>query len=80
MIAFPKSASTLSKTGSPKPIGTPVTLISIIAPTDEPSFLIRERYFSHFGTLFLSGQKKSFFGISTPRPILKIYFMISNLG
>ena len=71
MIAFPKSASTLSKTGSPKPIGTPVTLISIIAPTDEPSFLIRERYFSHFGTLFYPDKKKSFFGISTHDQFLK---------
>ena len=42
MLIMPKesNASTLSKTGSPNPAFIPVIFISMMAPTDEPFFLI----------------------------------------
>ena len=46
--------------GAPNPTGTPLALISIIAPQEEPDFLIFNKYFSHNFIIFLSGQKKGF--------------------
>ena len=43
--------------GAPKPIGIPLALTSIIAPQDEPDFLMLNKYFSHSFTIDLSGQK-----------------------
>ena len=37
IIAFAKSASSLSKTGSPRPIGQFITLTPSFAPTELPS-------------------------------------------
>ena len=47
--------------GAPNPGGTPEALISIIAPQDDPAFLIASKYFSHSLIDFLSGQKNEFF-------------------
>ena len=64
IIAEAMSASNFEYIGAPSPKGTPLTLISIIAPQDEPAFLTARRYFSQSLTEFLSGQKKGFFLIS----------------
>ena len=40
--------------------GIPFTLISIIAPQDEPAFLILKRYLSQILSIDLSGQKNGF--------------------
>ena len=50
--------------GAPRPAGMPEALNSIIAPQEEPAFLIARRYFSQSLTDFLSGQKNGFFLIS----------------
>ena len=50
--------------GAPSPIGMPEALNSIIAPQDDPAFLIDSKYFSHNFTDFLSGQKNGFLLIS----------------
>ena len=50
--------------GAPKPTGIPLALTSIIAPQDEPDFLILNKYFSHSFTIDLSGQKNAFFLIT----------------
>ena len=38
-MAFAKSASNLSNTGSPSPAGQPLTTICNFAPTESPSFI-----------------------------------------
>ena len=38
-------------------MGTPLALTSIIAPHDEPAFLILNKYFSQSFKIDLSGQK-----------------------
>ena len=50
--------------GAPKPTGTPLALTSIIAPHEDPAFLILNKYFSHNFTIDLSGQKKGFLDIN----------------
>lgn len=39
-IAFPKSAWSLSNTGSPNPAGSPCTTQDIVPPIVSPSFLV----------------------------------------
>ena len=58
------SVSNLEYIGAPNPTGTPEVLNSIIAPQEEPDFLIARRYSSQSFTDFLSGQKKGFYLIS----------------
>ena len=55
-----KSASNLSKTGSPKPGGTFVAITEIFAPIESPDFLKESIISSISETIFLSGQKKGF--------------------
>ena len=50
--------------GAPNPTGTPLALTSIIAPQEEPAFLILNKYFSHNLKTDLSGQNKGFFKIN----------------
>ena len=59
--------------GAPKPIGIPLALTSIIAPQDEPDFLMLNKYFSHSFTIDLSGQKNEFFLIT-----LSFHFLVSQ--
>ena len=59
--------------GAPKPTGIPLALISIIAPHDEPDFLMLSKYFSHSFMMDLSGQKNGFFLI-----ILSFHFLVSQ--
>ena len=54
----------------------PDTFISITAPTDEPCFLIELMYFSHFLTVNLSGQKKSFFSICSQSQLFLFIFLL----
>ena len=46
--------------GAPKPAGKPLALTSIIAPHEDPDFLIFSKYFSHNFRTDLSGQNKEF--------------------
>ena len=50
--------------GAPSPTGIPEALSSIIAPQEDPAFLMESKYFSHNFTDFLSGQKNGFLVIS----------------
>ena len=59
-----KSASSLSKTGSPRPTGRFETTTSIFAPIESPSFLNLSIRFSISFRTFLSGQKKGLLFIS----------------
>ena len=43
--------------GAPRPRGTPFALNSIIAPHEDPAFLMLIKYFSHSFMIDLSGQK-----------------------
>ena len=64
IIADAKSMSNFEYIGAPNPTGTPLALNSIIAPHEDPAFLIASKYFSHSFIDFLSGQKNGFFLIS----------------
>ena len=64
IIAAAKSISSLEYIGAPNPAVTPFALTSIIAPQDEPVFLILSRYFSHIFKTDLSGQNNEFFKIN----------------
>ena len=62
---FAKSASSLSKTGSPRPAGKLEIETSIFAPTESPSLLSLSIKFSMDGTISESGQKNGFLSISS---------------
>ena len=63
-IAFPSSASILSKTGSPRPAGTPSITHSIIAPALSPAFLISAIFSSIRAAASKSGARKAFSSIT----------------
>ena len=71
--------SSLEYIGAPRPTGTPLALISIIAPHEEPAFLIASKYFSHNFNTDLSGQKSGFFKISLSLQLLRLHPKIPNL-
>ena len=73
IIAAAKSISNLEYIGAPSPKGTPLALISIIAPQDEPAFLMPSKYFSQSLITDLSGQKNGFVDI-----VLSFHLFISH--
>ena len=46
--------------GAPNPAGKPLALTSIIAPHEDPAFLILNKYFYHSFRTDLSGQNNEF--------------------
>ena len=57
IMAFAKSASNLSKTGSPRPMGQFVTLTPSFAPTELPSSINSENITSRSSNLESSAKK-----------------------
>ena len=68
-----RSISNLEYIGAPSPKGTPLALISIIAPQDDPAFLIPSKYFSQSLITVLSGQKNGLLEI-----VLSFHFFKSH--
>ena len=60
IIADAISESNFEYIGAPSPAGIPFALISIIAPHDEPAFLILNSIFPKFLTLIYLGKKMDF--------------------
>ena len=58
------SESSFEYIGAPNPAGTPLALISITAPQEDPDFLTPNKYFSQSLIIDLSGQKNGFFVIT----------------
>ena len=67
------SESNFEYIGAPNPAGIPFALTSIIAPHDDPAFLILNKYFSQIFNIDLSGQKNGFLEI-----ILSSHLLISH--
>ena len=63
-MAFASSASSLSKTGSPSPAGTPSITHSIIAPALSPFLLISAIFSSIREEASKSGARKAFSSIT----------------
>jgi hypothetical protein len=63
IIADAKSISSFEYIGAPNPTGKPLALNSIIAPQEDPAFLMLSKYFSHILRIDLSGQNNEFFKI-----------------
>ena len=73
IIADAKSISNFEYIGAPKPTGTPLALNSIIAPHDEPAFLMFSKYFFQSFNIDLSGQNSGFLFIN-----LSFQFFVSH--
>ena len=63
-MAAAKSISNFEYIGAPRPSGTPLALTSIIAPQEDPAFLILSKYFSQSFKTVSSGQKSEFLEIN----------------
>ena len=61
--ALARFASNLSKTGSPRPAGTPDTIHLTVEPIESFCAMISERYADAASQLFASGMFSSFFEI-----------------
>ena len=73
IIAAARSISNFEYIGAPSPKGTPLALTSIIAPQDDPAFLIPSKYFSQSLITVLSGQKNGLLEI-----VLSFHFFKSH--
>ena len=62
--ALAMSASSLSRTGAPRPAGTPAATTSITAPVDEPALRTPSRKVSHSFAVSASGHQKGLFSTS----------------